>query len=541
MQYKRTIVTSALPYANGPIHIGHLAGCLLPADIYTRYLRLKGEEVIFICGTDEHGVPITIAAQKNNITPQNVVDKYHKIIKDSLSALGISFDIFSRTTNPIHKSTSSEFFLKLYQNGNLVAKSTQQYYDPNVNQFLADRYIRGTCPKCAYEDAYGDQCEKCGVTLSPHELINPRSMLSSQPPILKSTKHWYFQLQNYESWLKHWILEEHTDWKINVYGQCKAWLNQGLIERPITRDLDWGVEVPIKEAKGKVLYVWFDAPIGYISFTKELLGEEKCNIYWKSKDTRLIHFIGKDNIVFHSIIFPAMLKAHGDYILPDVVCGNEFMNLEGDKISTSRNHAIWLDDFLKSHVDSQDVLRYVISANMPETKDSNFTWEDFKNRNNNELVDIFGNFVYRTLSMSQRYCDGRVSTISELKEEDIALFRIVNSLIDAVGKNLDMLHFRDALENVMNIARMGNKYLTQSEPWIIFKTSPQRAKDIVNVCIQIVAKLGIVSSPFLPFTSQKIYNIFDLGKNIQWGESLKNAIVKNDYVIKNFSLLFNKI
>ena len=535
---KKYLVTAALPYANGPIHIGHIAGNFLPADIFVRYLRLKGEDVIFISGSDEHGIPVTIKARQEGISTQEFVDKYHKLNKKDLEDFGISFDIFSRTSSEIHKEMASEFFKKLYDEGLLTCKESEQYYDEEAKQFLADRYIRGKCPKCGYEDAYGDQCEKCGISLTPNELINPHSYLSNNKPVLKKTKHWYLPLEKYQDWLKKWILEDHKEWKNNVYTQCKAWLDEGLKERPVTRDLNWGVKLPIENTEGKVLYVWFDAPIGYISFTKEFLGE-KYKDYWCSKDTKLIHFIGKDNIVFHCIIFPVMLKIHGDYILPDNIPANEFMNLEGDKISTSRNHAVWLHDYLIQYKDNQDVLRYVLTVNMPENKDADFTWNDFKNKNNNELVATFGNFVNRTLSMINMYFNGNLSNITNFNSKDKGILDSVNNLINEIGKDIETYHFKDGINHWMEIARIGNKYLTEEEPWKKFKENKDRTKEILSICLKIVYKLSITGEPFLPFTSKKIFKMLGIS-DYNWNVSLNNDIdikISKD----NISLLFEKI
>ena len=519
---KRYLVTAALPYANGPIHIGHLAGNFLPADIFVRYLRLKGEDVIFISGSDEHGIPITIKARQEGITTQEFVDKYHKLNKEDLENFGISFDIFSRTSSENHKKMASEFFKKLYDEGLLTCKESEQYYDEQEHQFLADRYIRGKCPKCGYEDAYGDQCEKCGITLTPNELIDPYSHISKNKPILKKTKHWYLPLEKYQDWLKKWILEDHKEWKNNVYGQCKSWLDEGLKERPVTRDLDWGVKLPLENTEGKVLYVWFDAPIGYISFTKELLGE-KYKDYWCDKNTKLIHFIGKDNIVFHCLIFPVMLKMYGKYILPDNIPANEFMNLEGDKISTSRNHAVWLHDYLQQYKDKQDVLRYVLTVNMPENKDADFTWTDFKNRNNNELVATFGNFVNRTLVMINKYFNGKLSNNNTKNLKDIKILDFINNLIYEVSKDIENYHFKDAINKWMEIARIGNKYLTEEEPWKKFKENKERTEEILVVCLKIIYKLSITGEPFLPFTSNKLFKILNILKP-KWDESLNNSV-----------------
>ena len=519
---KRYLVTAALPYANGPIHIGHLAGNFLPADIFVRYLRLKGKDVIFISGSDEHGIPITIKARQEGITTQEFVDKYHKLNKEDLENFGISFDIFSKTSSENHKKMASEFFKKLYDEGLLTCKESEQYYDEQEHQFLADRYIRGKCPKCGYEDAYGDQCEKCGITLTPNELIDPYSYISNNKPILKKTKHWYLPLEKYQDWLKKWILEDHKEWKNNVYGQCKSWLDEGLLERPVTRDLDWGVKLPLENTEGKVLYVWFDAPIGYISFTKELLGE-KYKDYWCDNNTKLIHFIGKDNIVFHCLIFPVMLKMYGGYILPDNIPANEFMNLEGDKISTSRNHAVWLHDYLQQYKDKQDVLRYVLTVNMPENKDADFTWEDFENRNNNELVATFGNFVNRTLVMINKYFNGKLSNNNTKNIKDIEILDSINNLIDEISKDIENYHFKDAINRWMEIARIGNKYLTDEEPWKKFKENKKRTEEILVVCLKIIYKLSITGEPFLPFTSNKLFKIFNILKP-KWDESLNNSV-----------------
>lgn len=536
---RKTLITAALPYANGELHIGHIAGNILPADIYARYKRKKGEEVIFICGSDEHGVPISISARKKGVSPQEIIDEYHNINKKSLEKLGMSFDIFSRTSSPLHKECARDFFMTLYRKGELIEKETEQYYDEEAQTFLADRYIRGECPKCGYSDAYGDQCEKCGVTLAPNELINPRSSLSGSEPVIRKTKHWYLPLSKYQKWVEKWIIEEHSDWKVNVYEQCKSWLKEGLQDRAITRDLDWGVPVPVENAKGKVLYVWFDAPIGYISFTKELLGEKYKDWWGKDTNTRLIHFLGKDNIVFHCIIFPVMLKAHGEFILPDVVCGNEFMNLEGQKISKSREHAIWIKDFLEKHPNQQDVLRYVLCANMPENKDSNFTWEDFVSRNNNELVATLGNFVNRSVSMLEQYFNGEMDEIVSIKEEDIKALEDVNNAIRYIEMNIERFNFKDALKGVMDIARIGNKYIDDTKPWREVKTDENRTREILNTCIQIIAKLGIVCEPFLPFTAGKIKDIVGL-KETLWEHSLENNIVGGKKNLKKI-LLFEKI
>ena len=537
---KRYLVTAALPYANGPIHIGHLAGNFLPADIFVRYLKLKGEDVIFISGSDEHGIPVTIKARQEGITTQEFVDKYHKLNKEDLENFGISFDIFSRTSSENHKKMASEFFKKLYDEGLLTCKESEQYYDEQEKQFLADRYIRGKCPKCGYEDAYGDQCEKCGITLTPNELIDPYSYISKNKPVLKKTKHWYLPLEKYQDWLKKWILEDHKEWKNNVYGQCKSWLDEGLLERPVTRDLDWGVKLPLENTEGKVLYVWFDAPIGYISFTKELLGE-KYKDYWcdNSGNTKLIHFIGKDNIVFHCLIFPVMLKMYGNYILPDNIPANEFMNLEGEKISTSRNHAVWLHDYLQQYKDKQDVLRYVLTVNMPENKDADFTWDDFKSRNNNELVATFGNFVNRTLVMINKYFNGKLSNNNTKNIKDIKILDSINNLIDEVSKDIETYHFKDAINRWIEIARIGNKYLTEEEPWKKFKENKERTEEILVVCLKIIYKLSITGEPFLPFTSNKLFKILNISKP-KWNESLNNSV---DLKILNTEIpfLFDKI
>ncbi|MFI5141712.1 MAG: methionine--tRNA ligase, partial [Bacteroidia bacterium] len=515
MTFKRHLITAALPYANGPVHIGHLAGCYLPADIYVRYLRSKEQDVKFICGSDEHGVPITIKAKKEGITPQQVVDKYHKIMGDSFKEFGISFDIFSRTSSKTHHQTASDFFKKLYDNGSFTEQVTEQYYDDEAKQFLADRYIVGTCPKCGNENAYGDQCEKCGSSLSPTELINPHSMLSGSKPILKQTKNWFLPLDKLSPKIKTYI-EQHKDWKSNVYGQCKSWLDSGdgLQPRAMTRDLDWGVPVPVKDAEGKVLYVWFDAPIGYISATKDLIPND-WEKYWKDKDSRLIHFIGKDNIVFHCIIFPAMLMEHGEFVLPDNVPANEFLNLEGDKISTSRNWAVWLHEYLLEFKDKQDVLRYTLCANAPETKDNDFTWKDFQAKNNNELVAILGNFVNRTLVLTHKYYEGVVPDAIEYSKEDLLILEEIAKAPDRIASSIEQFRFREALAELMNLARTGNKYLAETEPWKLIKTDEKRVKTIMNISLQITVNLAILCEPFLPFTSNKLFTILNINP-IKW-------------------------
>jgi len=508
-QFKRTTVTSALPYANGPIHVGHLAGVYIPADIYTRYLRLKGEEVIHICGSDEHGVPITIKAKKEGVTPQDIVDRYHNVIKKSFEEFGISFDIYSRTTSETHRELASEIFKTIEAKGGFLEQETEQYYDETAQQFLADRYITGKCPHCENENAYGDQCEACGTSLNPTDLINPKSAISGSVPIMRTTKHWYLPLDQHEAWLREWILEEHKEWKSNVYGQCKSWLDMGLQPRAVSRDLDWGIPVPIAGAEGKVLYVWFDAPIGYISNTKELLPND-WEKWWKNDDTRLIHFIGKDNIVFHCIVFPAMLKAEGSYILPENVPANEFLNLEGDKISTSRNWAVWLHEYLIDFPEKQDVLRYALTANAPETKDNDFTWRDFQARNNSELVAIYGNFVNRALVLTQKFFDGKVPELGELTDYDRQTLAEFSNVKSEIEKLLDNFRFRDALKEAMNLARIGNKYLADTEPWKLAKTDIERVGTILNLSLQIAANLAIAFEPFLPFSSKKLREMLNI-------------------------------
>ena len=536
-KFKRNLITTALPYANGPVHIGHLAGVYVPADIYVRYLRKKGEDVAFIGGSDEHGVPITIKAQKEGVTPQDIVDRYHKIIKDSFEELGISFDIYSRTSSKTHHELSSAFFKKLYDEGKFIEKTSMQFYDEKVGQFLADRYIVGKCPHCGNERAYGDQCEACGTSLNATDLIDPVSAITGNKPELKETKHWYLPLDQYEGWLKEWILEEHKEWKPNVYGQCKSWLDNGLQPRAVTRDLDWGVPVPIEGAEGKVLYVWFDAPIGYISATKDLTPEwEK---YWKDPETRMIHFIGKDNIVFHCIIFPAMLKAEGSYILPDNVPANEFLNLEGDKISTSRNWAVWLHEYLVEFPGKQDVLRYVLTANAPETKDNDFTWKDFQTRNNSELVAIYGNFINRTLVLTQKYFANRVPERGELTDYDKEVLAEIPQIVERVEKSLETFHFRDALKEAMNLARLGNKYLADTEPWKVIKTDEGRVKTILNICLQISANLSTLMEPFMPFSSQKLREFMNIDV-IDWAK-MGDGVIPAGHELGEAGLLFEKI
>ena len=536
-KFKRNLITTALPYANGPVHIGHLAGVYVPADIYVRYLRKKGEDVAFIGGSDEHGVPITIKAQKEGVTPQDIVDRYHKIIKDSFEELGISFDIYSRTSSKTHHELSSAFFKKLYDEGKFIEKTSMQFYDEKAGQFLADRYIVGKCPHCGNERAYGDQCEACGTSLNATDLIDPVSAITGNKPELKETKHWYLPLDQYEGWLKEWILEEHKEWKPNVYGQCKSWLDNGLQPRAVTRDLDWGVPVPIEGAEGKVLYVWFDAPIGYISATKDLTPEwEK---YWKDPETRMIHFIGKDNIVFHCIIFPAMLKADGSYILPDNVPANEFLNLEGDKISTSRNWAVWLHEYLVDFPGKQDVLRYVLTANAPETKDNDFTWKDFQTRNNSELVAIYGNFINRTLVLTQKYFANRVPERGELTDYDKEVLAEIPQIVERVEKSLETFHFRDALKEAMNLARLGNKYLADTEPWKVIKTDEGRVKTILNICLQISANLSTLMEPFMPFSSQKLREFMNIDV-IDWAK-MGDGVIPAGHELGEAGLLFEKI
>ncbi|MHA7110897.1 methionine--tRNA ligase [Sunxiuqinia elliptica] len=536
--YKRTLITSALPYANGPVHIGHLAGVYVPADIYSRYLRLKKQDVLFIGGSDEHGVPITLKAKNEGVTPQDIVDKYHGMIKDSFGRFGISFDVYSRTSAPIHHETASEFFKKLYDDGKFVEQTSEQYYDEENKQFLADRYIVGTCPKCSFEKAYGDQCESCGTSLSPTELINPKSMISGNTPVLKETKHWYLPLDQYEPWLKEWILEGHKEWKSNVYGQCKSWIDSGLNPRAVTRDLNWGVPVPVEGAEGKVLYVWFDAPIGYISATKELTPDwEK---YWKDPESKMVHFIGKDNIVFHCIIFPSMLKAEGSYILPENVPANEFLNLEGDKISTSRNWAVWLHEYLDEFPGKEDVLKYVLTANAPETKDNDFTWKDYQARNNNELVAVLGNFVNRALVLTQKYYQGEVPALGELNEVDQTTLAEIGRLKGEVEKSLDNYRFREALKLAMDLARLGNKYLADEEPWKVVKTDPERVKTVMNICLQITANLTIMLEPFLPMSMNKLRGFLNMEK-LEWSELGRTDLLTAGHLTNKPELLFEKI
>ena len=537
--YKRTLVTCALPYANGPVHIGHLAGVYVPADIYVRYLRMRGEEVLYVCGSDEHGVPITIKARQQGCTPQDIVDKYHKIIDESFKGLGINFDIYGRTSSKVHEKNASEFFKKLYEDGKFITKESEQYYDPEAKTFLADRYIVGTCPKCGAEGAYGDQCEKCGSTLSPEELINPKSKLSGAEPIKKKTTHWYLPLQDYEQWLREWILEGHKEWRSNVYGQVKSWLDGGLQPRAVTRDLDWGVPVPVEGAEGKVLYVWFDAPIGYISNTQELLPND-WEKWWKSEDTKLVHFIGKDNIVFHCIVFPAMLKAYGDgYILPENVPANEFLNLEGDKISTSRGWAVWAHEYLQDFPGKQDVLRYVLTANAPETKDNDFSWKDFQARNNSELVAICGNFVNRAVVLTHKYFGGKVPAAGELLDVDRETLAQIPLLKASLEKNIEGYHFREALKDAMSIARVGNKYISDTEPWKVAKTDMARTATILNVSLQICADLGIAFEPFTPFSAEKLRTM--LGSPLDWALLGQSDILKEGHQLGQAELLFSKI
>ena len=538
-EFKRTTVTSALPYANGPVHIGHLAGVYVPADIYVRYLRLKGEEVLFIGGSDEHGVPITIKAKKEGVTPQDIVDRYHGIIKKSFADFGISFDVYSRTTSATHKELASEIFKTINDKDGFVIQGSEQYFDETAQQFLADRYITGKCPHCGNENAYGDQCESCGTSLNPTDLINPKSAISGSAPVMKETKHWYLPLDQHEAWLREWILEGHKEWKPNVYGQCKSWLDMGLQPRAVSRDLDWGIPVPVEGAEGKVLYVWFDAPIGYISNTKELL-PESWEKWWKDPETRLLHFIGKDNIVFHCIVFPAMLKAEGSYILPENVPANEFLNLEGDKISTSRNWAVWLHEYLDEFPGKQDVLRYVLTANAPETKDNDFTWKDFQARNNNELVAIYGNFINRALVLTQKYFDNKVPALGTLTDYDKqTLDEFVNVKAD-VEKLLNNFRFRDAQKEAMNLARIGNKYLADTEPWKVAKTDMARVETIMHLSLQIAANLAIAFEPFLPFSSEKLRNMLGL-KSFDWKELGRIDLLKTGDQLGVAELLFEKI
>ncbi|MDI9534796.1 MAG: methionine--tRNA ligase [Bacteroidota bacterium] len=537
-EFKRYTVTTALPYANGPVHIGHLAGVYVPADIYVRYLRLRHKDVIFIGGSDEHGVPITLKARNEGVTPQQVVDRYHNIIKESFKKFGISYDIYSRTSSQIHHETAAEFFKTLYDKGEFVEKISKQYFDEAESQFLADRYIIGTCPKCEYEAAYGDQCENCGSSLSPEELINPRSVISGNKPILKETKHWYLPLDKYENWLKQWILEEHKEWKPNVYGQCKSWLDAGLFPRAVTRDLDWGVKVPLHEAENKVLYVWFDAPIGYISATKELRPDwEK---YWKDAETKLVHFIGKDNIVFHCIIYPSILKQEGSYILPENVPANEFLNLEGDKISTSRNWAVWLHEYLEDFPNKQDVLRYVLCANAPETKDSDFTWKDFQARNNNELVAILGNFINRALVLTHKYYDGKIPVPSEITDKEKEIREEILKIKSDLEKNIENYKFREALKDFMQISRIGNKYLADTEPWKLIKTDSERVKTIMYYSLQLCAISVVLGEIFLPFSMEKLRNMLNMEKT-DWEDVLKFDLLKPEHKINQAELLFEII
>ena len=538
--FKRYTVTSALPYANGPVHIGHLAGVYVPADIYVRYLRAQGEDVLFIGGSDEHGVPITIKARKEGVTPQDIVDRYHKIIKDSFAELGISFDIYSRTSSAEHHATAAAYFKKLYDEGKFIEKVSQQYYDEEAQQFLADRYITGTCPRCGNEHAYGDQCEACGTSLNATDLINPKSALSGSKPVLKETKHWFLPLDQDEPWLRQWILEQHKeDWKSNVYGQCKSWIDAGLQPRAVTRDLDWGVKVPLDEANGKVLYVWFDAPIGYISFTKQLKGDD-WEKWWKDKETKLVHFIGKDNIVFHCIIFPSMLHADGSYILPDNVPANEFLNLEGDKISTSRNWAVWLHEYLKDFPGKQDVLRYTLCSNAPETKDNDFTWKDFQLKNNSELVAILGNFVNRTIVLTHKFFEGRVPAQGTLSELDNSVIAELKTFPERIGRSIETYRFREALAEMMNLARLGNKYLTETEPWKLFKTDPERTATVLNLALQICANLAVVCAPFIPFTADKMHRMLNL-QSLSWRDAGRADILACDTQLEQPELLFEKI
>ena len=538
-KFNRTLVTAALPYANGGVHIGHLAGVYVPADIYTRYLRLKGREVLYVCGSDEHGVPITIRARKEGCTPQDVVDRYHKLIKESFEGFGISFDVYSRTSSETHHKTAADFFRRLYDKGEFVERESEQYYDEEAQTFLADRYITGECPHCHAEGAYGDQCEKCGTALSPTELINPKSAVSGAKPVLRKTKHWYLPLDKHQAWLEPWITEQHREWRSNVMGQCKSWFDMGLQPRAVSRDLDWGIPVPVEGADGKVLYVWFDAPIGYISNTKELLPDtwEK---WWKQSDTRLVHFIGKDNIVFHCIVFPAMLKAEGSYILPDNVPSNEFLNLEDDKISTSRNWAVWLHEYLVDMPGKQDVLRYVLTANAPETKDNNFTWRDFQARNNNELVAVYGNFVNRALQLTKKYYDGIVPAAGTLTEYDLETIREFRGVKEQVEKLIEEFRFRDAQKEAMNLARIGNKYLADSEPWKVIKTDPERVKTVINLSLQLVANLAIAFEPFLPFSSEHLRGMLNVERP-EWDRLGSTDLLPEGHQLNEPALLFEKI
>lgn len=552
--FKRYTVTAALPYANGPVHIGHLAGVYVPADIYVRYLRLKKQDVIYICGSDEHGVPITIKARQEGVTPQEIVDKYHQVIKKSFADFGIAFDIYSRTSNAIHHETASQFFTTLYNKGEFIEKTSMQLYDEENKQFLADRYITGTCPHCSYDKAYGDQCENCGTSLSPSNLINPQSTLSGNQPVLKETKHWFLPLDKYTGWLTKWILEGHKDdWKTNVYGQCKSWIDQGLQPRAVTRDLSWGVKVPLEKAKDKVLYVWFDAPIGYISATREWAEQKNAELkekgktqivdwepYWKDEETKLVHFIGKDNIVFHCIVFPGILKAEGSYILPENVPANEFLNLENEKISTSRNWAVWLHEYLEEFPKQQDVLRYVLTANAPETKDNDFTWKDFQTRNNSELLAIFGNFVNRTMVLTHKYFKGSVPERAGLTKTDKEILSEIQEFPARIAHSLEHYRFREALAEMMNLARSGNKYLTKTEPWKLIKTDENRVGTILNISLQVCANLAAISAPFLPFTSEKLYRMLNLTE-LTWDEAGQIDLLKPGHILKKPELLFARI
>ena len=544
--FKRTLITSALPYANGPVHIGHFAGVYLPADIYARYLRLCGRDVLFVGGSDEHGVPITLRAKKEGVTPQDIVDRYHALIKDTFERFGVSFDVYSRTSSEVHHRMASDFFRTLYDKGVFIEKESEQYYDEEAGQFLADRYITGTCPHCGNEHAYGDQCERCGTSLSPTELINPRSAISGSAPVMRRTKHWYLPLDQYEPFLRQWILEEHKEWKPNVYGQCKSWLDMGLQPRAVSRDLDWGIPVPVEGAEGKVLYVWFDAPIGYISNTKELCDAQperygRWETWWKDPDTRMVHFIGKDNIVFHCIVFPTMLRAEGSFILPDNVPANEFLNLEGDKISTSQNRAVWLNEYLDDLPGKQDVLRYVLTANAPETKDNDFTWKDFQARNNNELVAIFGNFVNRALVLTGKYFDGVVPECGEMDDYDRATLHEFESVKAELVRLLDTFHFRDAQREAMNLARIGNKYLADTEPWKRFATDPARVQTILHVALQITANLSIAFDPFLPFTTEKLRHMLAIDAPFAWDRLGDFRLLTAGHKLGKAELLFEKI